>query len=144
MKVYVAAPFERKAEVLNLYRILKKRGHSVSFDWTVHKKIKPFTENLELAKKYSSEDIDGVKDSDVFILLSEREGCRGMHVELGAAIMSNVKSGKPAIFIAGDHNSGSLFYFHPCVKRRETVKQVLEEIDKDQLLATRKSPARSS
>ena len=129
MKVYVAAPFERKSEVLDLHRLLKKKGHSVSFDWTVHRQIKPFTENLETARRYSIEDIDGVKDSDVFILLSEKEGCRGMHVELGAAILSNVRSGKPAIFVVGDHNSGSLFYFHPSVRRRETIEQVLKEMD---------------
>jgi hypothetical protein len=131
MKVYVAAPFERKHEVLDLFRLLEKKGHSVSFDWTVHKKIKPFTENHEIAQRYSIEDINGVKDSDAFILLSEREGCRGMHVELGAAILSNVRSGKPAIFVVGGHNSGSLFYFHPSVKRRETIEQVLEEMDKN-------------
>src|SRR4030042_4451469 len=76
MKVYVAAPFERKQEVLDLYRLLKKKGHSISFDWTVHRQIKPFTENLEIARRDSIEDINGVKDSDLFILLSATEGSR--------------------------------------------------------------------
>lgn len=60
----------------------------------MHKPIKPYKENQNFA-----EDIEGVKNSDIFILISEEE------ISRGAAIMLNTHSGKPRIFVAGAANS---------------------------------------
>ena len=51
-------------------------------------------------------------------------------IELGAAILSAIKLGKPQIYVIGDYNKKCMFYFHPLVNRRETIEQVLDEIAK--------------
>jgi len=130
MRIYVAAKFDKKDEVLKLFKILKESGHEVHSDWTTHKPIKPYEQNQKLAMQYSAEDIEGVKNCDVFIFLTDKEVSTGAHAELGAAILSHVKSGKPTIFVVGDHTNRSLFYFHPSVNRRDNINSVLEEIGK--------------
>lgn len=129
MKIYIAAKFTIKEEVRKLFKLFEERGHEIHSDWTLHKTISPYEENQELARQYSIEDLSGVKESDVFILLSDENG-RGMYVELGVAILSNMQRERPRIFIVGKKNNNSLFYFHPSVNRRETIGQVIEEIEK--------------
>lgn len=65
----------------------------------MHKPIKPYEENQNFAEEYAAEDIEGVKNSDIFIPISEEE------ISRGAAIMLNTHSGKPRIFVAGAANS---------------------------------------
>lgn len=127
MKIYIAARFIEKEEVSRLYKLLSQKGYEITTDWTLHKSIKPYEENQELARRYTTEDIEGVRDCDVFILLSDESGT-GMHVELGAAIFSNIKFRKPKIYVVGKYKSNHMFYFHPSVNRRETIGEVLEEI----------------
>ncbi|MFH1308237.1 MAG: hypothetical protein ABIH72_05270 [archaeon] len=52
-----------------------------------------------------------------------------MFVELGAAILSSVRFGKPLIYVVGDNLGRSIFYYHPSVKLVKNIAQVLEEID---------------
>ncbi len=130
MKIYIATRFERREEVSKLFQILKENGHEVSGDWTTHKPIKPFfEENKELSEEYSIEDIEAVKDSDVFILLSDAGGT-GMYVELGVAILSNINLGRPKIYIVGEHNTRNMFFFHPSVNRKKDINDVIKEISK--------------
>ncbi|RLG18521.1 hypothetical protein DRN63_01315 [Nanoarchaeota archaeon] len=126
MKVYIAAPFERKGEVKDLIEELKKIGFEISHDWTSHESIDP-TKQKELARKYSIEDIEGVRNSDVFILLAEDRVSSGASVELGAAILSNLEFGKPIIYVVSKTRD-LMFYFHPSVKLVENVTEVLEDL----------------
>ncbi|MBU2104668.1 MAG: hypothetical protein KKF67_02755 [Nanoarchaeota archaeon] len=130
MKIYVAASFEKKKEVLEIYQRLKQLGHKISGDWTAHKFIRPYKENQELAKQYSIEDINGIKNCDIFILIPDEISSRGKYIEFGAAVLSNIKSSKPIIYVVGKFNSDSIFYFHPQVKRVDSIDEVLKEIDK--------------
>ena len=52
-----------------------------------------------------------------------------MHVELGVAILSNELFGRPKVYVVGEHFNNSVFYFHPCVNRRKSFEEVLEEIE---------------
>jgi diphthamide synthase subunit DPH2 len=128
MKIYVAASFQLKERVKELYNTLQERGHEITVDWTAHKPVEPFDQNEALSREYSVEDIEGVADSDVFILLSDVHG-KGMYVELGAAIISHLRHGKPIIYVVGERNAEVMFYFHPSVNRRETIEDILDEID---------------
>lgn len=119
MKFYIAAKFEEKEKVKKINKILRNLGHTVTCDWTLHKPIKPYAENPELSKAYADEEIEGIKNCDVFIQLSRKEGGTGMFVELGAAIILNSLYGKPLIYAVGKHNTRSTFYFHPSVLRRK-------------------------
>ena len=126
MKIYLAARFDKKQEVQNLYERFQKLGHEIAADWTLHKPIKPYEDNPETAREYSIEDVDAARNCDVFILMTDEAGT-GMYVELGAAISSNLEHGKPKIYAIGEHTSRSMFYFHPSVNRRRTIDEVLEE-----------------
>ena len=50
MKIYVAARMFEKNEVLRIYKLLRKKGHEISVDWTWHKNIKPYDKNSKIAK----------------------------------------------------------------------------------------------
>ncbi len=84
MKFYIASRFFNKEQVLQVMAALKKKGHTVTVDWTLHKDVRPYGEHPAEARAYSNEDMQGVLDSDVFALLTDggTDG-KGMHVELG-------------------------------------------------------------
>ena len=127
-KVYVASRFALKDEVKQIYSKLEKLGYSVSKDWTRHKSIKPYASNPDLSREYAIEDINGARNSDLFILITDAEGT-GMYAELGAALGHNLEFGKPAIYVIGAHLSASFIFFHPSVKRRENIDEVIKELE---------------
>lgn len=124
MKIYIASRFDKRDEVKKLQKILIEKGHEIVGDWTDHEPIKPYDKNQDAAKEYAADDINGVKNSDIFIILSDKAGT-GMYVELGAAIASKILIGKPEIYVVGDHNSRSMFYFHHAVKRTANIDDLL-------------------
>ncbi len=127
MKWYIAARFDEKEKVREIHQLLAVYGHTITSDWTVHLPIKPYDHHERESREYSLADIDGVRESDIFVLLSDDAGT-GMYVELGTAIASHLTFGKPLIYVVGEHSSRSMFYFHPSVKRRKTIEDVLGEI----------------
>lgn len=130
MKVYVAARFYEKELVLQVYKLLQEAGHEISADWTMHKNIKPYSQNLETAKDYAVEDIEGVRKSDIFILLLGDQPGTGVSTELGVAIMSFLTFAKPKIYLVGNQLDQNFCFFHPVVIRKKTIGDVLQEINK--------------
>ena len=128
MKFYIAARFTLKEEVRKIYDLLKEKGHEITVDWTLHKPIQPYDQNKELAEEYTSEDIQGVKDCDVFVLIGDEAGT-GVHTELGVAILSYLKHRKPLIYVIGENNTKSMFYFHPAVEIKKDIYEVLDDLD---------------
>ena len=128
MRFYVSSRVKSMDKVRAAFKLIKERGHEITEDWTAHPEMKPFNENLDLAAKCSVRDVDGVRNSDVYILLTE-EGGTGMYVELGFAIAFNLEKGKPDIYVIGEHTSKTMFSYHPAVRRKNTIEDVLEEID---------------
>lgn len=127
MKFYIVARFGLKDEVRRIYKLLQDKGHKITLDWTQQEAIKPNIENQDLSKEYSIASVDGVIESDVFILISSDAGS-GIYVELGTAISEHLKTGRPKIYVVGEHTARTLFYFHPSVNRRKTVEEVFEEL----------------
>lgn len=130
MKIYVASRTENRKKVSEIHEKLKKKGCKITTDWTKHKNIKPYKKNPEKSKEYSEEDINGVRDADVLILLTTKESSKGMYIELGAAIILKLLTGKPEIFIVGDYNTESIFYFHPVVNRVNSIEDVIKKLEK--------------
>ncbi len=128
MKVYIAARFFEKNKVREIYKQLTDKGHTISADWTVHLNAKPYDKNRELSRDYAIEDINGVKDCDIFILITSEEIGAGTSTELGAAIMSHITRGKPKIYIVGEYISKNFCFFHPSVIHRTSINDVLKEI----------------
>ena len=124
---YVASRFAMKENVREIYSKLEMIGYSVSGDWTSHRSVKPYTENQELSAEYAIEDLEAVRRSDVFILISDAAGT-GMHTEFGAAIDHYLEFKKPVIYVIGKHLDSSMFFFHTSVRRKDTTDEVIEEL----------------
>ncbi|HOI18356.1 MAG TPA: hypothetical protein PLX15_00640 [Candidatus Woesearchaeota archaeon] len=131
LKVYVAGKFEKKLIVLNLYERLKSMGHEISYDWTNHIEIKPYSENVRLATTYSDSELEGISNSDVFIYLSDNEGTT-LKMEVGAAIMAKMITGSPKqIYIVGEYNDKSPWFMNEkFVKRLDNIDDVIKDIER--------------
>jgi hypothetical protein len=131
MKFYIASSTSRRDEVIKLQKQIVKKGHEVAFDWpNLHPPIKPYLKNQDLAKQYAIEDVDGIKNCDVFVLLISETPGIGSTTELGMAIALFELQGKPKIYIVGnrDHLSPNMFYFHPSVIYKSSFNEVLKDI----------------
>jgi len=131
MKWYIAARFELKEEVRAMYKVLEARGHTITDDWTKHQSIKPYDKNAEMARQYTNDDLTGVMNADVVLILSDEAGI-GMYTELGVAMASQLLKGSPLIFITGEHTARNMFYFHQTVMRRPTasIVDIIDEAEK--------------
>jgi hypothetical protein len=128
MEFYIAARFTEKDEVKRIYQLLSDQGHGVTADWTTHTPIKPYDQNPETAKEYATEDMRGVEECDVFVLLTSENTGSGSAAELGGAIMSHLRTGKPRVYVIGEHQGNNVFYFHPSVSKKASIDEVLAEI----------------
>lgn len=135
MKFYVAGKFEKKELILEIYRKLKKLGHEVSYDWTTHKKIKPYDKNKKLASTYSENELKGISNSEVFVYLTDEKGTT-LPMEFGAALMSNKLSKKPLVYAIGEFNNKSPWFFNNSVKRKSSIDEFFEELIENPLFFT--------
>ena len=85
MKVYIATKFEDTEIYNNLKNKLEVKGYEITCDWTKHKKVHPFSENKELCYSQSLEDVIGIEQADVMILLYNGKKGSGMSFEIGYA-----------------------------------------------------------
>lgn len=122
MKFYVASRTARASDILHIRASLLELGHEV-YDWTIFASIKrPYMEN-EVAP-IAAEELQAVKDADIFILLGD-EGGTGMYVELGYALATNTK-----IYCVGNHNNLTVFQYLPQVTRVDSFEDVLKDLSK--------------
>jgi hypothetical protein len=111
-----------------MYEKLRQAGHSIGCDWTLHNPIKPYGDHPDIARSYAVQDLEGAADTDVFILASSPQVGSGTHTELGVAIWQHVQTGKPQIYVIGEHNDISIMYFHPSVKRLPDLDAVIADL----------------
>jgi hypothetical protein len=127
-KVYIAASFEQRPDVVEAYKLFQKQGYTISSDWTKHKEIATLAtkkEQEELSRNYAVEDTNGVAPADIYVLLLGNRKSTGAHIELGIALGANV----PQIFIVARSIDEQLFYRHPSVKQVQTISQILEILE---------------
>ena len=74
-------------------------------------------------------DLGGILEAEVFVLLAGVPDGRAKYAELGAAIMSAVQNGRPKIYIVGDSPVHSVFFFHPTVKRVNSIDDLLRDLE---------------
>ena len=130
MKFYIAAFIEEKSRVQTLYKELTDLGHLITVDWTDELGLfgKDRDRHAEKVQAVAVRDMEGVREAEVFILLSEPVEGRSKYAELGAAIMSYLERGKPKIYVLGEETHQSVFYYHPSVKRVKTLEEVLQDL----------------
>lgn len=92
---------------------LKKFGHEISYDWTLHGSVKSVSK--ERLREVASLELNGVSEADFVVVLLP--GGHGSHLELGFAIAKEKKvflhSEDPVIFELGPQTNA--FYHHPDV-----------------------------
>jgi hypothetical protein len=133
-RVYIASklgPMEEKVRDLRLQ--LEELGYEVIYDWTEHPVPKPFEEHVEEATEAADNMVRAVMQCDVLIVLCADRGL-GMHIETGGALVASLalpfitgQSGK-RIYIVGDGNNRSVFYFHNMVVRLPDISALLAEL----------------
>ncbi len=127
-KVYVVGKFEQKEKVREVYAKLNEIGYKVSYDWTQHKPIKPYSENPELANEYAENEMKAISESDVLIYLSTKEGTTSK-LEVGGAMLLKFIGRKPKfIFLVGEYNSASPWFMNKIVKKFDSVEEMIEEL----------------
>ncbi|MBW2971028.1 nucleoside 2-deoxyribosyltransferase [Candidatus Woesearchaeota archaeon] len=128
MKIYVAAKFEKKELVHDVFRKLRALGHEITYDWTTHKNIKPYNANQETASIYSQNEVKGIRKCDVLIYIADERGTT-LPMEFGFALALAITTGKPHIFAVGEYNTRSPWFFNPVVRRTDSVNKVLNLLE---------------
>lgn len=128
MKIYVAARFTEKETVNKIYDQLRRAGHEITADWTLHKNVKPYDQNIEIVREYAIEDAEGVKAADVLLLLTSPESGSGVSTELGIAIASKELTGYPKIYVIGEYAATNAFFFHPAVEKFDTLEEAIRHL----------------
>lgn len=135
MKFYVASPLGMVKQTKQAMRIIRRNGHQITHDWTKSDMFlageKQKEANPDEAAHRAIDDVKGVTDADVVIFLtSEEYAARGMYVELGIALAEYAHKGSPRIFFIKPIYSKSIFFYHPYVEHADSVKQVIETVER--------------
>ena len=138
MKFYVSARTAKANEVKEMYKKIRERGNFISFDWTEAKDLRrSFNQNPEIARKYAGKIIRAIKNSDIFVMISDKEDT-DIYGELASAISFNIDYKKPEIFVLGDNISQSIFPHHSSVIYRDNIEEVLNLIESNPFVIRRK------
>lgn len=127
MKFYIAAYIRKKKLVQEICRSLEQAGHKITVDWTKDEapKLKDRSIFFKDVRRVAVRDMKGVLDCDIFIILSDPVHGRAKYAELGAAIASFEKSGRPLIYALGKTSDQTVFYYHPAVNRVKTLDDIV-------------------
>lgn len=106
--VYVGSSLLNANQASEVMQRFRDAGVDITYDWTPLVGQKFSDEQLG---KYGIEEINGVKNADLFFMLSPAR--HGTHVELGIALAS----GKPVVMVDDPHAEKKTFYFVPNVFR---------------------------
>jgi hypothetical protein len=113
-RVYVAASFEQKMAVRELFKRIEAAGHVVTEDWTTHREIVSIESEKErkaLKRQYAVADTEGVRSATVYGLLIAERKSTGSHIEYGIAIGAGIAH----ICLIGVPDETQLFYDYPGV-----------------------------
>lgn len=129
MRFYIASGIKNKEEVQRIFERLTTAGHEITADWTLTDDIPEECrdESSEYVRSLAKRDFEGIRECEVFVLMSQPREGRSMYVELGVALSMLETSGRPHIFVIGPLNNESIFYYHPLVRRIGGMDELIEE-----------------
>jgi hypothetical protein len=136
MKIFVSGQINDLDYVRSVQEEFVKAGHQITHDWTHNEtgeKMLAGREakfaNPEEAGKRALKDLQGVIDCDVYVICTENEKMgKGMYAELGAALALNMTTGLPDIYLLGNREHASIFYFHPTIIFRNSAVEIIETL----------------
>lgn len=88
--------------------------------------MKPYEENKNICLKNSYNISNAIKNSDVFVMISDNEGT-DMFMELGLAVGNHMEKNSPRVYVVGKYNNRSLMHFHPSIDRVSSIENVFEK-----------------
>jgi hypothetical protein len=113
MKYYIATSLSRVSAHHVVRDTLRRWGHEISYDWTLHGSVKSV--NKERLQEVAALELDGVSKADFVVVLIP--GGNGTHLELGFALARGKKvflhSEDSLLFELGPQTNA--FYHHPDV-----------------------------
>lgn len=130
-RVYIASkigPMNKKVQALR--KILEQHGYVINYDWTEKVVPKPFEEHLSEATDAAEAMAKAVMQCDILIVLCAPGGV-GYHIETGGALVASIilsfitGQKKKQLYVVGEGNDKSVFYFHQSVIRVHTVLSLL-------------------
>lgn len=131
-RVYIASKVNNnEANVQELRDELVRRGYEIVYDWTANPVPKPFEEHAEEAGRAALAMVEAVRVCDHFILLCAPNGL-GMYIEMGGTLVTSIilnlitHQHQKRIFVVGEGNDRSVFYFAPSVERLPDMSALLE------------------
>lgn len=129
MKFFVTGRSNNYQRVVDAFDVIEKGGHKVTLRWTDLPMIKPYAENPEKAAQYATQQVQGVLDSDVYVLFAHEDGT-GVFTEFGAALARAQETGALRIFAIGDEyvKGKAMFHFHPAVQWVSSLEEVFESL----------------
>ena len=136
MEVFVSGQINDLENVCNVQDAFREAGHTITHDWTHNEtgsKILAGREakfaNPEEAGIRAVNDMQGVVDSEVYVICTdnERPG-KGMYAELGGALALNMTTGSPKIYLLGNKEHATIFYFHPSIILKGSVHEIIEDL----------------
>jgi nucleoside 2-deoxyribosyltransferase len=130
VKVYVAGHLTDSASVADAQRAVLAAGHEVTHDWSQDLEFTTdYASRPEQSRQIAEADLRGVMLADaVIVIASSPEPGRGLFVELGAALARAEMGLLRHVVAVGTIVHESVFYYHPRVRRVETVQEWLAEI----------------
>jgi len=132
MKIYIATRLGNAAGHNALRDELLRRGHSITYDWTVHGSVQK--DGPARIAEVALREIGGILDADLVVVLLP--GGRGTHAELGIAVglmKPILLVGEPEAF--RENGVECAFYYAPTVRRleigfRSSAEDVAEAVDR--------------
>jgi hypothetical protein len=111
MKYYIATSLARVTDHNLVRDALKRLGHTICYDWTLHGSVKSVS--FERLREVAIYELNGISEADFVVVLLP--GGKGTHLELGFAMGNNKKiflhSEDPSLFELGPLTNA--FYHHP-------------------------------
>jgi nucleoside 2-deoxyribosyltransferase len=115
MKYYIATSLSRITDHNFVRDALKRCGHEISYDWTVHGSVKSVSK--ERLQEVAVLELNAILEADFVVVLLPGGG--GTHLELGFALGNNKKiflhAADPSLFELGPQTNA--FYHHPDLTR---------------------------
>jgi hypothetical protein len=126
--VYAASKFENKEIIRVVHDELRRRGHTVTSDWTTEDATGMAGEVLEsYMRECADKAVDGVCAAEVLLLI-DHPACKGAYSELGIAIGLDKKiivvGGVP-----GRHGFQNVMMHLPEVTHLATISEALDLVD---------------
>lgn len=134
MRVFVSGQLADRSQVRDVYRLLRRQGHVITYDWTRKDDLAgPYSENRREAGIRAAKDIEGVLEADAYVILTSNERAgKGMYVELGAALARASTGALSSVAVIGPKNHESIFYYHPALAHFETIEEYVDHLNSKQ------------